>query len=144
MRMLWYAHTHTNVTNCSLQWFVCIHCSAGTPFYVAPEVLQQRYNLAADIWSLGITAYQLLSGRFPWHNDPDVADARDSGTGAGSIGNNKIVFRAIMYSDFDYEWPPWDEVSGEHLEWGLMMTAATNTVGAVAAANPRLLYSCSN
>jgi serine/threonine protein kinase len=39
---------------------------AGTPCYVAPEVLRQSYSFPADIWSTGVTAYQLLTGRFPW------------------------------------------------------------------------------
>jgi len=45
----------------------------GTPFYIAPEVLKQHYGMAVDIWSVGITAYQLLTGHFPWHNDSDRA-----------------------------------------------------------------------
>lgn len=43
----------------------------GTPYYVAPEVLLQAYGFPADVWSAGVAAYQLLTGRFPWHADPD-------------------------------------------------------------------------
>lgn len=29
---------------------------AGTPIYIAPEVLRSRYSLPADLWSLGIVS----------------------------------------------------------------------------------------
>lgn len=40
----------------------CHRWAAGTPAYMAPEVIQQSYNEAADIWSAGIMMYQLLTG----------------------------------------------------------------------------------
>jgi serine/threonine protein kinase len=49
--------------------------SVGTPFYCAPELLRQRYGRAVDVWSAGVTAYVLLTGHWPWHCDPDIADA---------------------------------------------------------------------
>lgn len=31
----------------------------------------------------------------------------------GSVaGSNKQLWRAIMYGKFDFEWPPWDTISG--------------------------------
>lgn len=42
----------------------------GTPDYVAPEVLQyEPLSLKTDIWSIGVLAYVLLTGRSPFGGD---------------------------------------------------------------------------
>jgi serine/threonine protein kinase len=46
---------------------------AGTPGYQAPEVLQRlKYGTSADIWSLGITIYELLERARPFHRNEDA------------------------------------------------------------------------
>ena len=40
-------------------------CS-GSPFYIAPEVINCRLSLACDMWSLGIVFYVCLSGKLPF------------------------------------------------------------------------------
>ena len=41
--------------------------SCGSPLYMAPEVLfQKEYNEKADIFSIGVITYSLLTGEFPY------------------------------------------------------------------------------
>lgn len=43
----------------------------GTPYYIAPEVLNSNYGKECDLWSLGVMAYILMSGIPPFNGGTD-------------------------------------------------------------------------
>lgn len=43
-----------------------LHAKMGSPFYVAPEVLQRNYNIKCDVWSCGIIMYIMFCGHPPF------------------------------------------------------------------------------
>ena len=55
----------------------------GTPSYVAPEQLQGRndVDVRADIYSLGVTAYKLMTGVAPYDAVPAMAVAKEKLSG---------------------------------------------------------------
>uniref|UniRef100_A0A6P6YBY0 Calcium-dependent protein kinase 3-like n=1 Tax=Dermatophagoides pteronyssinus TaxID=6956 RepID=A0A6P6YBY0_DERPT len=45
--------------------------TVGTPYYIAPEVLDKSYDYRCDIWSLGVLLYILISGSPPFYGNTD-------------------------------------------------------------------------
>lgn len=62
----------------------------GTPYYVAPEVLNGAYDNRCDIWSLGVITYMLISGTPPFYGKNDVETLR-----AVKVG--KLVFDEKLF-----------------------------------------------
>jgi calcium-dependent protein kinase len=69
---------------------------AGTPFYMAPEIIKGDYGFEVDIWSLGVLLYILVSGYLPFFSDD-----RDE------------VFRKIQTADFHFDHNEFKSVSEE-------------------------------
>lgn len=47
---------------------------AGTPYFMAPEVIEGHYQEKCDIWSLGVVLYMLVTGQLPFNGNskPEV------------------------------------------------------------------------
>ena len=64
----------------------------GSPFYVAPEVLDGRYDAKCDLWSIGVIAYCLLSGRPPFYS-------KDKDELFKLIRNNPVRFKKKVWEN---------------------------------------------
>ena len=71
----------------------------GTIYYVAPEVLKQKYNEKCDLWSCGVIMYFILSKNFPF-----------SGT------FNDEIYKKILKGEYDTTIPPLDKLSPNALD----------------------------
>mmetsp|Transcript_30293 Transcript_30293/g.65546 ORF Transcript_30293/g.65546 Transcript_30293/m.65546 type:complete len:605 (+) Transcript_30293:671-2485(+) len=66
----------------------------GTPYYVAPEVLNREYTKSCDMWSIGVITYILLCGYPPFYGDSD-----------------NQIFEHVRTGRFDFPSPDWDGIS---------------------------------
>lgn len=40
--------------------------SVGSPYYMAPEIIDGSYTFKTDIWSVGVILYVLMTGKYPY------------------------------------------------------------------------------
>ena len=66
----------------------------GTPYYIAPEVLNEIYDEKCDIWSAGVIFYILLCGYPPFNGETD-----------------KEIMDAVKKGEFDFPEEEWDCIS---------------------------------
>lgn len=71
----------------------------GTLSFVAPEVLVRKpYNSKVDVWSLGVTIFNLLSGELPFD------DAHD---------NEEAIARKVVFSEVEFTSKIWEKITKE-------------------------------
>jgi len=66
----------------------------GTPYYIAPEVLNRRYDKSCDLWSIGVIMYILICGYPPFYGDTDAE-----------------IFASVKKGEFNFPSPEWDTIS---------------------------------
>jgi calcium-dependent protein kinase len=66
----------------------------GTPYYIAPDVLQKSYDKSCDLWSVGVIAYILFVGYPPFNGN-----------------DNKEVYDAVRRGTYCFPQEDWQHVS---------------------------------
>ena len=89
----------------------------GTPFYMAPEIFnEKKYNEKADIWSLGIVMYILLTGKAPYFGNDDeriISQAKKGVFNRKLLTETKISKQALTLIDKLLEKDPKTRLSAE-------------------------------
>jgi calcium-dependent protein kinase len=67
---------------------------SGSPYYIAPEVFEQKYTYKCDLWSMGVVTYILLSGKVPFPGD-----------------NNKEIIENVLKAEFHFNHESFKRVS---------------------------------
>jgi calcium-dependent protein kinase len=90
---------------------------SGTPYYIAPEVLFEKYDEKCDIWSCGVIMYILLCGYPPFNGETD----------------NEILNK-IKTGKYVFPEEEWDNISDE----------AKDFISKLLEFNPSTRYSASD
>merc|ERR1719343_1910097 len=86
---------------------------AGTPYYVAPQVLAGKYDQLSDLWSCGVIMYVMLCGYPPFFGESDAE-----------------VLSKVRLGNFSFNQADWKNVSED----------AKNLIRMLLKMNPRDRY----
>ena len=78
------------------KWLKGMKEIVGTIHYVAPEVINGRYNEKCDNWSVGVIMYLLLSGTLPFY-----------------AKSEELIIHKILHSEVHYDYGTWSQISHE-------------------------------
>lgn len=102
----------------------------GTPAYIAPEVFGKKYNGKADIWSIGVVAYVMLNGEFPFIIDDKrpraVTKEEVSSLQFGQHVSNEAKIFITTLLTYDYENRP-SALEALELKWLQPSSTPTET-----------------
>ncbi|CAE8641244.1 unnamed protein product, partial [Polarella glacialis] len=107
----------------------------GTVNYMAPEVLETKYSHKADMWSLGVISFMLMSGKCPFY-----ASSCDGFT-------KEVITANIKECSYEYEGEIWSDVSKEardFVERLLVLDTSKRMDAKEALAHPWFLRSSSS
>ena len=76
-----------------------LHTFCGTLPYMSPEVIQASYDMQSDLWSVGVLAFELLTGSLPFQGDTDRA-----------------LIKKIRKARIDYSSERWTRLTPDALE----------------------------
>jgi calcium-dependent protein kinase len=68
----------------------------GTPYYMAPEVIEGSYNESCDMWSLGVITYTIICGYHPF-----------------DASNDNELYKKIKTGIYEFHDPEWEDISEE-------------------------------
>lgn len=71
----------------------------GTPYYIAPEVLNNSYDEKCDLWSIGVILYILLCGYPPFNG-----------------ANDEQIIKNVKKGEFRTDEEEWQTISNEAID----------------------------
>ena len=72
---------------------------AGTPYYIAPEVINGDYDEGCDIWAAGVILYIMMCGYPPFFGETD----------------NEIL-KCVRKAEYDFEGEEWELVNSKAID----------------------------
>mmetsp|Transcript_131636 Transcript_131636/g.366848 ORF Transcript_131636/g.366848 Transcript_131636/m.366848 type:complete len:617 (+) Transcript_131636:64-1914(+) len=99
--------------SCKFEKGKVLTTKAGTPYYVAPQVLAGKYDQLSDIWSCGVIMYVMLCGYPPFFGETDAE-----------------VLAKVRLGNFSFNAADWKNVSED----------AKNLIRMMLKMNPRDRY----